>query len=159
MINYLKSENYRLLNKKNLYITSLICFSLIAAAAFVLFYFQQADSTFPYGTSKYFYSNAISGGVMIIIIGLIFNIALTGNDTSLMKQSISFGISRNVIFWSKLILTLSYFLLFCTIAIIFMIATFFRIILFQGYDGAADLEGAEGKCQILLATGREDANH
>lgn len=122
MINYLKSENYRLLNKKNLYITSLICFSLIAAAAFVLSYFQQSDSTFPYGTSKYFYSNAISGGVMIIIIGLIFNLALTGNDTSLMKQSISFGISRNVIFWSKLILTLSYFLLFCTIAILFMIA-------------------------------------
>ena len=122
MINYLKSENYRLLNKKNLYITSLICFSLIAAAAFVLYYFQQTDSTFPYGTSKYFYSNAISGGVMIIIIGLIFNLALTGKDTSLMKQSISFGISRNVIFWSKLILTLSYFLLFCTIAIILMIA-------------------------------------
>lgn len=122
MINYLKSENYRLLNKKNLYITSLICISLIATAAFVLYYFQQTDSTFPYGTSKFFYSNAISGGLMIIIIGLIFNLALTGNDTSLMKQSISFGISRNVIFWSKLILTLSYFLLFCIIAIIFMIA-------------------------------------
>ena len=121
MINYLKSENYRLLNKKSLYITTVICFLLIAAAAIVLYYSQQYDSTFPYATSKFFYSNVIGSGTMIIIIGLLYNLTLTGKDTSLIKQSVSFGISRNVIFWSKLMLTLGYFLLFCIIGIIFMI--------------------------------------
>ena len=122
MLNYLKSEKYRLLNKKSLYITTVICLLLIAAAAIVLYYMDQYDSTFPYGTSKFFYSNAISSGAMIIIVGLIYNLALTGKDTSIIKQSVSFGISRNVIFWSKLILTLSYFFIICIFAIILMIA-------------------------------------
>lgn len=101
--------------------TSLICFLLIAAVAVLLYLSQQYDSTFPYATSKFFYSNVIGSGFMIIIIGLIYNSALTGKDLSLMKQSVSFGISRNIIFWSKLILTLSYFLLICIFGIIWMI--------------------------------------
>ncbi|WP_243290954.1 ABC transporter permease [Bacillus sp. FJAT-47783] len=58
---------------------------------------------------------------MIIIVGFIFNLALTGKDMSIIKQAVSFGISRNVIFWSKLILTLSYFLLICVVGVILMI--------------------------------------
>lgn len=121
MLNYLKSEHYRLLHKKSLYITSAICWLLISAAAFVLNFFPKIDSTFPYATAKFFYSNAISGGVMIIIAGYLYNFMLTGKDTALIKQSVSFGISRNVIFWSKLILTFSYFLLTCIVAFVLMI--------------------------------------
>lgn len=122
MINYMKSENYRLLHKKNLYITSVICLLLIAAAATVLYYSQQQLSNFPYATSTFFYSNVISGGLLIILVGLLFNLALTGKDTSVIKQSVSFGVSRNTIFWSKLILTLSYFLLLCVIGLFLTIA-------------------------------------
>ena len=122
MINYMKSESYRLLRKKGPHITGVICLFLIVAAATVLYFFEQSDPNFPYATSKFFYSNVISGGIMIIIVGLIYNSSLTGKDLSLMKQSISFGISRNMIFWSKLILTLSYFLLICVVGIILMIA-------------------------------------
>ncbi|THE09134.1 ABC transporter permease [Bacillus timonensis] len=122
MINYLKSESYRLLRKKGTHITGLICLLLIVAAAATLYFFEQFDPNFPYATSKFFYSNVISGGLLIVIVGLIYNTALTGKDLSLIKQSISFGISRNIIFWSKLILTLSYFLLICVVGIVLMIA-------------------------------------
>ncbi|WP_164216050.1 ABC transporter permease [Virgibacillus sp. YIM 98842] len=122
MINYMKSESYRLLRKKSLHTTSVICLLLIAAAAAILYYSQQQDPDFPYATSMFFYSNVISGALLIMIVGLLFNSALTGKDTSLIKQSVSFGISRNTIFWSKLILTLSYFLLICVIGIILTIA-------------------------------------
>ncbi|WP_059173951.1 ABC transporter permease [Bacillus sp. FJAT-27445] len=122
MINYMKSESYRLLRKKGPYLTSVICLFLIVAAATVLYFFGQSDPKFPYATSEFFYSNVISGGLMIIIVGLIYNLSLTGKDLTLMKQSISFGVSRNSIFWSKLILTLSYFLLICVVGIILMIA-------------------------------------
>ncbi|RDU37202.1 ABC transporter permease [Neobacillus piezotolerans] len=122
MINYLKSESYRLLRKKGPHLTSIICFALIAAAAAVLYFSGQADPNFRYATSKFFYSNAIGAGIMIIIVGLVYNSFLTGKDLTLMKQSISFGISRNTIFWSKLILTLSYFLLICVVGIILMAA-------------------------------------
>jgi len=121
MINYIKSEIYRLLRKKGLYMTSVICLLLIVAAAAVLYFSQQQDPNFPYATSMFLYSNVISGTLLIMIIGLLFNSALTGKDTSLIKQSVSFGISRSTIFWSKLILTLSYFLLFCVICLLLTI--------------------------------------
>jgi ABC-2 type transport system permease protein len=122
MINYMKSENYRLLRKKGLYFTSVICYLLIAGAAVVIYYTNQHDPNFPYATSKFFYSNVVGSGSLIIIIGFIYNLTLTGKDTSLIKQSVSYGISRNIIFWSKLILTLSYFLIICVVGIFLMIA-------------------------------------
>ncbi len=122
MINYMKSEHYRLLRKKGLYITSVICLLLIVAAAVVLYYSQYLDPNFPYATSMFLYSNVISGALLIMIVGLLFNSALTGKETSLIKQSVSFGISRYTIFWSKLILTLSYFLLLCVIGLLLTIA-------------------------------------
>jgi len=121
MMNYMKSETYRLLRKKGLHMTSLICLLLITAAAFVLYFTDQNDPNFPYATSVFFYSNVISGGILILIVAFLFNLALTGKDMSLIKQSISFGISRNTIFWSKLILTLSYFLFICVIGLLLMI--------------------------------------
>ncbi|MBP2243055.1 ABC-2 type transport system permease protein [Cytobacillus eiseniae] len=121
MINYMKSEYYRLLRKKGLHLTGIICFLLIASAAGVLYFTAQSDPNFRYGTSTFFYSNVIASGLLIIIIGLLYNIALTGKDRYLIKQAISFGISRRIIFWSKLILTLSYFLFICIVGICLMI--------------------------------------
>ncbi|WP_240374058.1 ABC transporter permease [Bacillus piscicola] len=121
MINYIKSENYRLLRKKGLYLTSLICLLLITAAAVVLYLLGQYETNFPYATSLFFYSNVISGSLLILIVAFLFNVALTGKDTSLLKQSISFGVSRSAIFWSKLILTVSYFLLLCMIGMVYTI--------------------------------------
>lgn len=110
MINYMKSEYYRLLRKKGVHVTSVLCLLLVVAAAAVLGNFDKIDPSFPYGTSNFFYSNVIASGVLITIIGVIYNSALTNKeDTSLIKQSISFGISRNTIFWSKLIIRISYF--------------------------------------------------
>lgn len=121
MINYLKSELYRLLHKKSLHLTSIICFLLILAAGLVLSYLPKVDPSFPYATSPFFYSNVISSGVLILIVGLLFNIALTGKDITVIKQSVAFGISRKVIFWSKLILTLGYFIIVCLIGIGLMV--------------------------------------
>ena len=121
MINYLKSESYRLLRKRTLHMTSVACFLLIAAAAVVLYMFGESEAGFPYATSLFFYSNVIGGGGLILLIAFLFNLSLTGKDRLLLKQSVSFGISRNTIFWSKLILTLSYFLLICVIGLLLML--------------------------------------
>src|SRR5699024_1921224 len=122
MINYMKSEHYRLIRKKSLHMTGVICLLLIAAATAVLYYSGQQDPNFPYATSLFLYSSVIGNALLIMIVGLLFNSILTGKDTSLIKQSVSFGISRNTIFWSKLILTLSYFLLLCVIGLLLTIA-------------------------------------
>lgn len=121
MINYLKSEQYRLMRRKALHLTSMICCALIIFAALVLDFFGRNEVDFPYATSFFFYSNVIGGGVFLFIIALLVNGALTGKDLSLLKQSVSFGISRNTIFWSKLILTLVYFLLLCIVGMLLMV--------------------------------------
>lgn len=121
MINYLKSEQYRLLRKKSLHITSLVCLLLIVAVATVLYYFQKADPNFPYTTTRFFYSNVIGNGGLIILVSVLFNFSLTGKDADLLKNAVSFDISRNTIFWSKLVMTLSYFLLISVLGIGLMI--------------------------------------
>lgn len=121
MINYLKSERYRLVRKKSLHITSIIACLLIIAFAFILDFFGRNETAFPYATSSFFYSNVISSSIFIFIIVLTVSSSLTGKDLLLLKQSISFGISRNTIFWSKLLLTLSYFLLLCLIGMLLMV--------------------------------------
>ena len=121
MINYMKSENYRLFRKKGLHITSGVGFLLIIAAAAILYFTGQHESNFPYANSSFFYANVIGNNILILIIAFLFNLALTGKDMSLIKQSVSFGISRNTIFWSKLVLTLSYFLVICMVGILLMI--------------------------------------
>lgn len=121
MINYLKSEQYRLMRKKTLHLTSVICCALIIGAALILNYFGRNEVDFPYATSFFFYSNVIGGGVFLFIIALLVNGALTGKDLSLLKQSVSFGISRQTIFWSKLLLTLGYFFLLCLIGMALMV--------------------------------------
>lgn len=121
MINYWKSEQYRLMRKNTLHLTSIICCALIIVAAFVLDYFGRNEVGFPYATNFFFYGNVIGGGIIIFIIALLVNGSLTGKDLSLLKQSVSFGISRNTIFWSKLMITLGYFLLLCFIGILLMV--------------------------------------
>jgi len=121
MINYMKSENYRLIRKKSFHITSGVGFLLIFAAAIILYFYGQHESSFPYANSSFFYANVIGNNILILIIAFLFNLALTGRDMSLIKQSVSFGISKNTIFWSKLILTLSYFLVICVVGILLMI--------------------------------------
>lgn len=46
MINYLKSENYRILHRKSLYLTTAIFFLLITGAAFCLYFFSSVDADF-----------------------------------------------------------------------------------------------------------------
>lgn len=121
MLNYLKSEQYRLVRKKALHITSLVCLLLIVAAATVLYNFHKADPNFPYATTRFFYSNVLGNGGLIIIVGFLYNFSLTGRDTALLKNAVSFDISRNTIFWSKLLITLSYFLLISILGIGLMV--------------------------------------
>lgn len=121
MINYLKSENYRLLRKKSLYITSGVSFLLIIAAALILYFSGVYDASFPYANSAFFYANVIGNNLLILLVAFLFNLALTGKDMALIKQSVSFGVSRNTIFWSKLILTLGYFLVICVLGMVLMV--------------------------------------
>jgi len=121
MINYLKSEQYRLLRKKSLHLTSLVCLLLIIAAGAVLAYFGKSEPSFRYATSTFYYSNVLGSAGLIILVAFIVNISLTGKDTAVLKNTISFGITRKTVYWSKLILSFGYFLLLSIIGLCLLI--------------------------------------
>ncbi|MBB4827034.1 ABC-2 type transport system permease protein [Sporosarcina luteola] len=121
MMNYLKSEQYRLLRKKSLHITSLVCFALIAGAAAVLAYFQKTEPGFRYGTTSFYYSNVLGMTALIFIVSFLFNSSLTGRDTAVLKNAVSFGIRRSTIYWSKLLLTFGYLLVISIIGVALML--------------------------------------
>lgn len=116
MINYLHSELYRMLHTKWLYALCGGCLALVAGLGVILSYYYRTDDSFRYASASFFYSNVIAMGSLLILIGFLFSILLTGKDMEIVKQSVAFGISRNVIFWSKLLLTLGCFTLLCLLA-------------------------------------------
>lgn len=121
MDSYLKSEKYRLLNKRGLYLTGAVSLALVLLAVFLLAYSLRTIPNFLYGTNRFLYLNVLSVGFVIVAIGLIMNLLLTGKDMRVVKQSVSFGISRRRIFLTKLGLTLRAFLLLCGVGVAIVI--------------------------------------
>lgn len=113
MIDYIKSEQYRLVRKKEIYWVALISLSLLVAALMTLYFSLRADSNFPYATNRFVYLNILTMIPVIIIIGTLINRQLLGKDQKIIKQIVSFGIPRKTIFLTKLVLTLIPFSLLC----------------------------------------------
>lgn len=115
MMDYVKSEWYRLQRKAGLYSTYVITLGLVIAAVIVLNISLKNIPNFPYGSSDFLFRNVLSLGVVIIWIGAVVNSFLTGKDKTVMKHSVAYGNSRNKIFLVKLGLTLGVFLLLCLV--------------------------------------------
>ena len=101
-----------------MYLTISISLGLVIAAILALYLSLQADGHFPYGTNRFLYLNVLSVFPLILLIGFLVSRQLLGSDISMVKQSVAFGISRNRIFFTKLVLTLTEFLLLCSMGIL-----------------------------------------
>ncbi|QHW35978.1 hypothetical protein GZH82_00585 [Staphylococcus ursi] len=135
MINYIKSELYRVFNSKALYLYILVCNVLMVLAAVTLFYFNQVDSHFPYGNAHFFYINVISASTLILIVGIAMNLLVNHKENKLMnKISVSFDVSRSTIFWGKFLVYLISFSLLCIISTI--ITVILGLTLFE-YDNVS----------------------
>ncbi|MCH8646958.1 hypothetical protein SHJJP8921_001219 [Staphylococcus lugdunensis] len=119
MINYLKSENYRLTHSKGIYLYTAIISGLIILAALTLVNFGHTTNNFPYSRAKYLYGNVISGAIPIMFVASAMNLLVNSRkNRQIIKQSLSFDISKGIIYWSKFLLFLVYFVLLCVICIL-----------------------------------------
>lgn len=106
MMNYIKSEFYRIFHGREIYrfiITlALLAFSFNA----VLAWFRRMDD-FPYGITSHSYSNLVASplifGLMGAIVGMILYEGNRRNGN--LKNTVAFGISRTKIFISECIVT------------------------------------------------------
>ena len=122
MMNYMRSETYKLLKTKGIYITYAICIMLLILAALTLYYFGHNGKYFPYYRADFYYNNVFGMWLLIIMIGVIINLLLTNKESKqIMKQSIAFGIEKQTIYFGKYIVSLLFFVFICLISTVVMV--------------------------------------
>lgn len=100
MLNFVKSELYRITHSPALYIIT-ICFAATPLLInFMLFGFERFDPDFPYSTTSFSYSNLVANPMYFCIAALFLVFALyEGNKKNgTLKNIVSSGISREKIF-------------------------------------------------------------
>lgn len=122
MMNYMRSEAYKLLKTKGIYITYALCIMLLIIAALTLYYFGHNGEYFPYYRADFYYNNVFGMWLFIVMIGAIINSFLTNKESKrVLKHSISFGISRATIYFSKYLVALIAFTILCILGTIVLL--------------------------------------
>lgn len=103
MINLIRSEMYSLMNSKAYRVIILVVVGIIVCAGWVLQHFRFNEPGFSYGTQKFYYSNLLSAGVLIIVLCVEVVFVFTVKSKNKIAQTISFGYSRSDVFLAKLV--------------------------------------------------------
>lgn len=103
MLNYFKSECYRILHSREIYFFTGVVTLLPVLMNFVTYFFYQTEPDFPYGTVRFSLNMALTGLSLFSIAGAALTGILYGSQRrqGTLKNSISNGISRNDIFLSN----------------------------------------------------------
>ncbi len=110
MINYIKSELYRLLHSKSSYLFIIMCSALLVSANVVLALVGRTDAGFYFDNTAF--SLSLFYGDLPIVFLLCISVASTvfGNEHTnhTLKNSVSFGISRGCIYLGKFLVEIIY---------------------------------------------------
>lgn len=121
MLNYIKSECYRAVHTRSLYLLLGILAGLVALSNLVLYLFATYTPNFRYGTTSFSYSNLVSQPMLYCIAACIVVSVLYEGDgrNGTRKNSIAYGISRTSIFLGKCVVSLmvSFIILIPTMAV------------------------------------------
>lgn len=101
MMNYIKSEFYRVSHSRGIYFLTAILAILSFLLNAVLGWFgSTGGSSFPYATTSFSYSNLVANPMLFCIMGAVIGIFLyEGNRRNgNLKNTIAFGISRTKVF-------------------------------------------------------------
>ncbi|WP_075720666.1 hypothetical protein [Roseburia sp. 499] len=102
MLNYIKSEFYRILHSKEVYVLTAIFTGLITAYNVILYLCQNLPH-FQYANTRHSYGMIdMSMGTFIYIIIVICSM-LDGSSMKNMKNSVAFGVNRSVIYFGRII--------------------------------------------------------
>ncbi|MBE6053845.1 MAG: hypothetical protein E7212_08005 [Clostridium sartagoforme] len=113
MINYIKSEIYKNLRLKENYITIIALMAFVIFLNIVLHLFAKQYPDFSYANTSFAFSSLYTSLYVVIMfsplaVSLIFGQEYKNNT---LKNTVSFGISRSIIYFSKLLITIVYALI------------------------------------------------
>lgn len=118
MLNYMKSEWYRIFHSSAIYITILIFSGLTLLFNIVLYLFDHFTPDFPYATTSFSFSNIVANPMIFCYSAFVLVYILYEKSTKNgnLKNVVAFGISRTKIFIGQFIVSL-------TVAVIVLIIT------------------------------------
>jgi ABC-2 type transport system permease protein len=119
MINYLKSEFYRIFHAKSTYLFIIICSALLISASILLAIVKLSEPDFPYATTYFAISLMISNVMIVYFLCITVSNMIFGNEHTnhTLKNTISYGISRSTIYFGKLIVQIVYAFLAFTLIV------------------------------------------
>lgn len=123
MLKYIKSELYRVMHLKSVYITSGVCIGLLLAMNLVLWGFAKTTPDFSYDTTRFSFSMLYTGMMVPFMMTIVFASIIFSNEnkSGTLRNSIAFGLSRYTILIGKWIVTLfSAFVCLFVIILIFV---------------------------------------
>ena len=138
MLNYIKSELYRILHKKSSYLFIAICSLLLLSSNVVLALVKQTDESFRFANTDFALSNFMTSQVIVYFLCVTVASLIFGGEyvNRTMKNSITYGVSRETIYLGKLV-----------VVIIYAIITF--TIIFGVHAGSAYLLLENSKSEIM----------
>lgn len=106
MLNYFKSEVYRALRSRELYLLTGIACAIVLLGNTLLFTVGTTDSTFPYNTVWFSLSNLIAMLTFLFLGGFLVVALLFADDkkNGLFKNAVAHGLSRSKLFIGKILI-------------------------------------------------------
>lgn len=103
MLNYMKSEFYRITASKGIYLFTFGIAAFALAINLLLFTMNHIDAEFPYGTIRFSLSNLIALIYLVMLCAGLVVVLLYGDDrkNGTMKNALAAGLSRPQIFIAK----------------------------------------------------------
>lgn len=107
MLNYLKSELYRVVRLKSVYMTFVFSAAILLLFNGALFYFRNTEG-FRYATTKYSFSAIYTSmSILIYIVFMICSVVIDDEFKSrTLKNSVAAGVKRNTLYFGRFIIEL-----------------------------------------------------
>lgn len=105
MINYIKSELYRIAHTKSIYLLTGGCAALLLAMNLVLYIFRVRHDDFPYASTNFVFSMMTGAFGFVLFLTLLLGTMIFSDEykNRTWMNSIAFGYSRGTIFAGKVI--------------------------------------------------------
>lgn len=105
MVNYVKSEWYRVTHSRELYLITAILSALVLAFNVILTLFDRFTPNFPYATVNFSVNMLIGSLPVILVVGAVMAWFLYANDRTygIAKNAVAYGISRENLFLGKIV--------------------------------------------------------
>lgn len=107
MLNYMKSEFYRIFHSATLYVTISFFAGLGLMFNIVLYLFGRFDPNFAYSTTSFSFSNIVGNPMLFCFAALIIVYVLyeRSKKNGSLKNAVAFGISRTKVFLGQLLVS------------------------------------------------------